>query len=356
MGEKTAESVGADQVAIWCPADRLGEFITGLLGKPQTIQRLLPGNFLVRRDDLLGLHHLIEQRVHDQNEAEVIQFVASVRYQGGLSVEIGSIAEFASYAEVRALQTNSVALSWVYLINFKGRRTPERQQIEVIFIRRGDRNTREILESYVPEMSGAGLKYPESSSGFILIKISHTMRSWGIDLEGLLSDHLAVFLGQKKTGLPRLMDTCATAMGFITFGAVSSVMLLLGIYLLRRATSNYKLGGYSPSTPLPEAVAVIGQKMDALYSFIGGGHGVSLTIASLAYAVLSLIMAGVLGGTVGVAAGDTYPSFIIFTRSDEQFWQYTLRRLRQGWRQTAIGFCPGVAGGIAANIITYYVW
>jgi hypothetical protein len=66
--------------------DQLGLFIAGLLGKSQTIEKLIRGPFLVDRTDLENLYHLIEQRISSQNAATLVGFTAKTIYDNASSV------------------------------------------------------------------------------------------------------------------------------------------------------------------------------------------------------------------------------------------------------------------------------
>ncbi len=330
--------------------------MSGLLGKPQTIQRALSGDFLIRRDDLLGLHHLIWQRVTDQNEGTLIQFVATLHYDDGLSVEIGSVVEFENYAEVRAHTTKHVSLSWVYLIKFRGRKNPERQQIEVTFRkgRVGDamfdvdfETTRRIIEYRTIHRGGPPM---------VFVKISHTMRSWGMDMESLISDHLRVFLKEKKRGISWAMDSFSVVMGWITGGAIGSIMLMMGVQLLRTATQSYTVGVPKPGASVPDALAMLSQKIDLLYSFIGGGRGATIAIVSLLYVVVGIVLSVLAGIAIQDGGSNRFPSFILFTQQDEKQRDQAMQRFQSGWKRTAFGFSLAVFGGVVANAVTYMLW
>jgi hypothetical protein len=77
-----------------CAPDQFGDFVAGLLGKPQTIERSIKGPFVVTKDDIENLHHLIEQRVSSQNERTLIQFTCRIVYDDDSSVLLNSFPDF----------------------------------------------------------------------------------------------------------------------------------------------------------------------------------------------------------------------------------------------------------------------
>jgi hypothetical protein len=357
MDEPANAHLPAGEIAIWCPADQLGQFMSGLLGKPQSIQRALSGDFLIRRDDLLGLHHLIQQRIRDQNEGTLIQFVATLHYDDGLSIEIGSVAEFENYAEVRAHTTQHVTLSWVYLIKFHGRNGPERQQIEVTF-KTGRPGDATILDA-APGIILQAEQYRILRGGGpprVFVKISHTMRSWGMDMESLISDHLRGFLAEKKRGISRVMGEFSTVMGWITGCAIGSVMLMIGVRLLRIATQSYIVGAPKPEASLLDAMAMLSRKIDLLYSFIGGGRGATIAIVSLLYVAVGIVLSVLAGTKIEEGGSNRVPSFILFTQKDETQRVEAMQQFQNGWKRTAFGFSSAVCCGVAANAVTYLLW
>jgi hypothetical protein len=58
-------------VMIPCAQEDFATFISGLLGKPQTIGRTYKQPFVVDRKDIENFYHLVEQRVKQQNEASL---------------------------------------------------------------------------------------------------------------------------------------------------------------------------------------------------------------------------------------------------------------------------------------------
>jgi hypothetical protein len=353
MDNKDLPQIGLDsgQIAIMCPADRLGDFIIGLLGKPQTIERTIRGDFMIGRDDLLGINSLIEKRVHDQAEAQLVQFVATIHYSDGLSVEICSVEEFSQYAEVQAHITEGVSLTWIYIIKFRGKPTPEKQQIEVTFISKYRK--RNVSSE---DMRTIALDADDDRLPGVIIRITHTMRSWGMDLESLISGHVRVFLNEKKRGIPRYMAMWAGILGFVTFVGVFSICIMVGIRLLRFATRAYTSEGIPPSAATDVMLKHIAHKIDILYSFSSGGGGITLSLIAFVYIVMMCIFSIMAGVSVGTDSASRYPSCIVFTQRDERHRSELLAAYAARWQVTAVGFVISVIGGVVANYYTWLLW
>src|SRR5689334_3077178 len=67
------------------------DFIQSLLGAPQSITRQLAGTFVLRREDLEGFHHVLMQRVQQQNEAGLVQFRTKLVFNDDSTVTLGSL-------------------------------------------------------------------------------------------------------------------------------------------------------------------------------------------------------------------------------------------------------------------------
>jgi len=176
-------------VMLPCSQEDFGDFVSGLLGKSQTIERAFRGTFEVGHQDIENTYHLLDQRIHQQNEATLIQFTAKLVYQDASSVLLNSLDDFLHYVEVRPIISVAVHLSWTYLIRFRDKRVPEKQQIEMSIVAGHASRRLSSLEEAMFFFEGF-----HDSGGYIEIKISHTARSWGVDMESLLTGHVNTLL------------------------------------------------------------------------------------------------------------------------------------------------------------------
>ncbi len=71
------------------PYDRsdFNEFIKSLLGKPQTLEGEFRGSYSLDKGDIINLHHLIEQRVQ-QNESTLVSLVIQIVYNDDSSITL----------------------------------------------------------------------------------------------------------------------------------------------------------------------------------------------------------------------------------------------------------------------------
>ena len=144
------------------------DFISGLLGRPQTLAKELPGTYKLERDDVRSLNTLIGQRIGQQNTAVLLRFSATLFFSDNTSVEMASLDELVTYSEPRSVSTRALSLEWMYLIRFQDKDFPERQEISIVF-------------------SGASGGH---GRGLVKVSIDHTARTWALDMIMMLSGFL----------------------------------------------------------------------------------------------------------------------------------------------------------------------
>jgi hypothetical protein len=191
-GSRILSSRGVPQadevhVTLPCAPDHIAEFIAGLLGKPQTISRSFEILFEIDHHDIESLHHLIVQRVTQQNDASLVQFVIQIFYNDNSSVRINSFDDFSRYSEVRPLRSIAVTLNWIFLIRFQDRPHAEKQEINIRF---ATPENSELKSSHLSDGRVVVYPRPAPKQGLVEAAINHTARTWGNDVDGLIKDHI----------------------------------------------------------------------------------------------------------------------------------------------------------------------
>src|SRR4051794_32955810 len=82
-------------------ADKLFDFICGLLAKAQVAEGQIIGNFDLEIADVENFFHLIDQRVQEQNQANLVQFTVKLLFTDGSSVLLPTLQQLQTYSEVR---------------------------------------------------------------------------------------------------------------------------------------------------------------------------------------------------------------------------------------------------------------
>jgi hypothetical protein len=211
-----SESGAPPAIVLPCPPDQFREFIAGLLGRPQTISRYFVEPIEVGRADAENLYHLLEQRISSQNDATLVQFTARIVYDDDSSVLLNSFSDFAAYQEIKPLMSTGLHLSWTYLVQFQNKSFPEKQTIDVSF-RAQPADGSDVR--YINEVwSFPGIRQPYLPA---YIRIQHTDRTWGTDIEALLSGQIKT-LEQAVSRARRFANEWSGTIGFLT--AASAIL------------------------------------------------------------------------------------------------------------------------------------
>jgi hypothetical protein len=340
----TTQSPKPDSFAVMlpCSAETFGDFVSGLLGKPQTIQRTFVGSFDVRRVEIENTFHLVDQRVRQQNKASLIQFTVSVSYDDGSSVLVGSLSDFSHYVEVRPLVSVAAHLTWIYLIQFQDKNVPEKQRIEFWFHTAPTR-------SDMLDVPSAVLPSTYPWSGDLGFRIEHTARTWGVDLESLLSNHAGGLLKEEHP-VARLVYRNSGKIG-VGVAALFLLTVFIGAYLSTRHFADQQIA--TAQAVLREPVIV--HKIDFVIERFASGVWTQFNFALTVFLLVALVGAVFLGVWSGTVAENRPPSFVLLTkRAEERRERLMNKRKRQWWWFGASVFVSVVTGVIANILFDYF--
>jgi hypothetical protein len=231
MSHHVVEGEASDEFSINLPLKKreLGSFITSLLGQQQSIDRALAVDFDIDHAWLVNLHELINQRICQQAAASLVDFVAVVYFEGGLKRTITTIDAFKGYIETKNELSVGVTLHWNYLIQFPGKNYPEKQ--EVTFVARAKPDKKSTGHDIGFFSSIVVQVVSETENRFIGYEISHTERTWGDDVEGLISNQLNKVVRKEK-------ELTAAIYNLFRWGLAAGMFILFAIYPLYLTTNN----------------------------------------------------------------------------------------------------------------------
>lgn len=328
-----------------CSPNDFGKFISSLLGKPQTIEKSIRGIFYIGKDEIINSYHLVNQRIRQQNEAVLTQFTVKIFYSDDSSVLLNSLEDFEHYSEVRPLESVGVTLSWTYVIKFLQKATPEKQQIDLTF-RAGNASGELIFEDGI--FISRGRRW--SSPGGVFLRISHTERTWGLDIESLLTGHVKTLIVDPD----KTKNFISKHSGFIGFlaAAIFFVGALGGSYVAtNKFISSYTASVMSLGKNLSHNETLLGAKVDFLLNVITQGAWPRFILSVVGFVVLSLVIAIFLGIWVGTSA-DNYPrSFVLLTKAAEDNKKKFLDRVKRDWLMFVLSIITSIITGIVGNIL-----
>ncbi|MCY4388035.1 MAG: hypothetical protein OXC18_13135 [Desulfurellaceae bacterium] len=326
--------------------DRFSEFIARLLGKVQRIDRSFEGTFDLSPDEIDNTFHLVDQRVTRQQKASLIQFTVNVMYNDGSSILLGSLNEFKSYAEVRPIVSRAVELSWIYLIDFPGRTVPEKQEIGLGFHASG--------RAYIVGNPSISLPVRYVDSGMVSLTINYTERTWGVDIESLISGHVqSLFknIHPVRKFLYEYSGWIGSVSASIFFG-----ISLLGAY---HASSNFL------STKLLESATILDNSspnMEGVQAHLqylveesARGDWAKFFFALAWFVIISLILSVLFGVWVGSNADNRPASFVRLSKAAEERKEKLTEKQRRRWYMLGLSYVTAISASVLGAIIFDFI-
>lgn len=330
-------------VVLPCSPDQFSNFIAGLLGRPQELSGRRKGQFRVDKAEAMQLHHLITQRVQQQQGTKPLQFTARIGYDNGTNVQVNEIDDFQQYQEVRPLKSTSLLLTWTFLLPFPGENNPKKQEIEVLFL-----SDRSMLSSEYDEiLSPLGIRAPS----FIHYKIRHTARTWGADIESLISTYIKGLL-VKETPLRSFLRNHSIKVGLFS-GLLMFMTIMYGLLTVNDSANiqqaSVLLKALGPETPVPA-------KVDALITHLNISNLNSRGLHHAIYIFVGIVASLFLTGWVETLASRSPPSHVVLTKLSEEEYANRLKTYQHSLWTLFGSVLGGIILAVASNAVyDFYV-
>lgn len=344
-GEKTLRQHEDHDYAVLLPCSpaSFGDFISGLLGKPQTISGHVQGFFEINRADIASIFNLLDQRISQQNEAHLVQFSILIEYSDSTTVLINSIDDFYNYAEVRPRESIGFQLFWTYLIKFIDRNVPEKQTIEISF--------RDSRKRYRP-LEPVGQRFEESYVGFYY-KIQHTARTWGVDLASLIEGHLRT---QKKAKISDRLLWISNNKGWIIF-CTALVLFLVANAGLFHAIKSYERLQLSTFNEHIINMANNNKVVDIVTYIAKQGLSGSVAIYMVSVILYMVVMALIIGVFCLIFASildyEARGALLLTTQSEEAY-EGRQDAISRSWLSATLSLIGALIVGIVSNFV--FLW
>jgi hypothetical protein len=232
---------------------------------------------------------------------------------------------------------------------FQNKTVPERQQIDVDI----DVHTVEIHKKY---RNNPQLYYEfMGHSGMMTFRISHTSRTWGSDIENLLSGHMKGLLIPEDKTLRSVVRKFHTLLWNIVALSAFSVLflgLIAGLnWVASLNSSKYIFGQNDVNDPLDR----IYHLLQFMTTDILGVKRAAFTVGITIIIGLGLAMCYIITGLLLEDAKQSRPSFVVLSRSAETARTAELRSYERGWRSFFWSFGTAVIAGVLGNITTIWI-
>jgi len=330
-------------VMLPCSPEQFSNFIGGLLGKPQTITQTLRGSFEITARDLVNIHHLIHQRISQQNGGELMQFTARIIFNDDSSVLINDLSDLESYNEIRPVISEQVHLSWVYIIKFNGREYPEKQTIDLSFLTKGGAISLDEIKFYPG--------WTKKRAGSVAFRIQHTARTWGSDLQALLDGHLRSLLTPEGSVQTFVREHDAKILLFVVFTLMLSMIVSIAV------ASNNLLDSLDKKLKVLTASKVSADaKLDGVLRFLFDDPWQTFGVYALAYLFSSIALTAIVAIWMETSLARAKPSFILLTPTSDRNKGELLNRYRNQWYSFFGSAIFSITTSIIASILFAKFW
>lgn len=332
-------------VVLPCRPSEFRDFISGLLGKPQTISQLFSGSFQIDHNEVSSLHYLINQRVDQQNEASLVRFTAKIVFDDNSSVVLNGLEDFRHFAELKPLVAIQLHLSWAFIVQFQDRPAPEKQEIDISFVTQAHAGPAydDDLPLYIGPFS--------RPHGIVALRIKHTARTWGADMESLLSGHIRNLI-ETPTKFRSFIKKHSGRVGF-GVGATFFVASLVACFFT--ATSLWD----SQEQVVSELLATSADpalKLNFIIETISSGLWSRYFFAVLMFLIFSFVAAIFLGAWAESASDLDKPSFLLLTKKSKENRDKKIKKYNRKEHSIFRSIVIGVVAGILANYLFHFMW
>jgi hypothetical protein len=336
-------SVDPRGVLIPCSPEEFADFISSLLGKAQVCEGTFHGSFDIHIKDIENFYHLVDQRLNEQNAAQLVSFTVVIKYSDGTSVELPSLEHFRHHNEIRPVISTGVVLTWIYLIGFQNRPIPERQQIDV------EIQTRQVEEGYLPfriqKLRGDGIEY----------RISYTARTWGSDIENMLRSHIQTLINSETSNFfSRLMLRFRATVEFLLGVVIFIAGIGIGTALIQLITSRkYQRVQEELSLYNSSELSFIRKQIDILYQATFGTWSIYFWGGVLIYLGVLVMISVATPEVVLKRLRLSKPSFVNLTKSSDIHRQQALAAYKRGWLLFTGSIAVAIVTSIIGNVLTW---
>jgi len=348
---KNITTISEHGVLLPCDHDHLGEFVSSLLkSKPQRLEKFIFGHYEVSEQDILNFHYLLDQRIKQQNQATLTGITFTVIYDDDSSYVVHSLKEFQNRAEIEAKRSVAINIEWTYLVKFEDRDISEKQTIEVSIVTNDESGSIAEVEDGILRVR----RFPRLKQGYICIRVSHTAKTWGHDIESLLIKHakkLIINENAFRKFIYRRSGLIATAVFLLLIGAAftnTSFNTKKQIASMQRSVAALKTDGLSEQDLLQRKIDfVLDNTANGVWHKHYNDNNTMLGVSCAIALILSL--------WVAESADNRPKSYILLTEEAVKYKNKMKSNANKKWLSFVGAMMASVAAGVFSNFLYAYI-
>lgn len=321
---------------------KLGGFISGLLGQPQEIKRAIHGNIDLNKNFFENIIIVLNHRITVQNEGELTFFRAKILYEDDFERTIDNLPSFISFSETRNSRSIAAKITITYLVHFANKASPEKQEISIT-VNEGF-TAESVLDSHIDQSSNI--------NGIIFYNISHTERSFGDDIASLLDRECEKVI-EKPNWFIKNVGALSRYIAIITF---LTFLCLPTYFESAQAETAYKNAiQFFEQESINKQITnqSINYKIDGLISFFKALHSPQKYQKLLQ---LSTFFVGIILGIIFLKIGSyKTPSFVTFGEFSEKYRENKMKKGNLIYVKFSGAFLLNILAGVIGSAIYTYL-
>ena len=182
-------------------------------------------------------------------------------------------------------------------------------------------------------------------------RIKHTARTWGADIEALLSGHIKNIL-QKPSELRQFICRHSEKISF----AVAALFFTAAIAMSFLTASHIRKFQQIKVAQFLEQKTLVEEKINFMLMSVADNVWPTYFFSVIVFLIFSLVVAVLIGTWVENTADTDKPGFIVLTPEAEKQKKRILKRYDRKWTLFILSLIASVCTGLLANIIFHVLW
>ena len=186
--------------------------------------------------------------------------------------------------------------------------------------------------------------------GVIFLRIDHTARTWGVDMESLLANHVKGLL-REEPKWKRLLHQHSAKVGILV-ALVFLLIVFVGVFFSTNNFVNVQMQAAQEVIQLKgTTLEDISRKLDFMVQRSASGDWSRFVFAAAIFIVISLIGSVFLGAWAGSAAENRPRSFVLLSRKAEDNKKIVLEKEKRRWFSFIASIVSSIGSGVISKLL-----
>jgi hypothetical protein len=318
-----------------------------LKNKPQRLEKFVFGHYEINEQDILNFHHLIDQRIKQQNQAILTGITFTVIYDDDSSYVVHSLQEFQDRVEIEAKRSVAITIEWTYLVKFEDRDTSEKQSIEISIVTNDESASVAEVEDGILRIR----RFPKLKQGYICLRVNHTAKTWGHDIESLLIKHAKKLL-IKENHIRKFIYKKSGLIALVVFFLLMSAAFINTSLKTKEQISSMQQSVSAIAETKENRSELLQRKMDFVIENTANGVWHKHYNDNSTMLGVSFVLALFLSVWVGASADNRPKSYLLLTEDSRKYKDKMRNKAGKKW----VSFLGAIAVSIATGLFTNFLY